>query len=288
MTDFGFKGNMKKEEIIETKNPEIIKEETPNENREVLNRLLFTQQEKIIINTFTKFYNSPENIKSFIDIIGCKTNISIRLIEHFITCYSKINNINLNGINIYNNYDQQLKTYHKKYFDPFSRGERIPWFTDDYCIITTIAQLNFFKWFISMRIQEYIEKNYLKISEDMITTKRNKPKKRKFKSIFASASSALDNVSSTALDNVSASKLDSVSASKLDNVSASLALDSVSALALDSVSTTESPIYIDVNKDKKTNSIKLAQSLSQTLAQISKEINVKKQETKKLVVDFMF
>ena len=50
----------------------------------------------------------------------------------------------------------------KKYFDPFSRGERIPWFGNDYCVITTIAQLNFFKWFISLGIQEYIEKNYLK------------------------------------------------------------------------------------------------------------------------------
>jgi len=235
VTDFSFKGNIKKEEICEIKETETPNIEMTNENIEILNRLVFTQQEKTILNTFTKFYNNIDNIKAFIDIIGCKTNISIRLIEHFITSYARINNINLNGIYIYNNYDKQLKTFHKKNFDPFSRGERIPWFTDDYCIITTIAQLNFFKWFISLGIKEYIEKNYVKINDDMIKTKKTRTKKRKQKC----------------------------------------------------TSTTESPVYIHEDTyEKKTNSIKLAQSISQTLTQVSME--KKMPETKKLIVDFMF
>lgn len=231
VTDFSFKGI--RDEI---KKPEESVIEVSNENEEVLNRFAFTQQEKLIINTFTKFYANIDNMLAFIDVIGCKTNISIRLIEHFITSYAKTNNTVINGINIYNNYDQQLKTFHKKYFDPFSRGERIPWFTNDYCVITTIAQLNFFKWFISLGIQEYIENNYLKINTDMLTIKKTRPKKRKQKS----------------------------------------------------VSTTESPIYMDTICEKKINSIKLAQSLTQTLTQVSIERENKKMEAKKLVVDFMF
>ena len=42
----------------------------------------------------------------------------------------------------------QLKAYSKKYFDPFGRGDRIPFFSNNTCIITTIGQLNFYKWFI--------------------------------------------------------------------------------------------------------------------------------------------
>jgi hypothetical protein len=231
VTDFSFRG-------IKDENKKPIESiiEMSNENEEVLNRFVFTQQEKLIINTFTKFYANTENMLAFINVIGCKTNISIRLIEHFITSYARTNNTVINGINIYNNYDQQLKTFHKKYFDPFSRGERIPWFANDYCVITTIAQLNFFKWFISLGIQEYIEKNYLRINNDMLTIKKTRPKKRKQKSI----------------------------------------------------STTESPIYMDTICEKKINSIKLAQSLTQTLTQVSIERENKKMEAKKLIVDFMF
>jgi hypothetical protein len=107
----------------------------------------------------------------FINIINSHTKISIRLIDYFITKYSKLHKIsykyNEQIINIYSSYKQQLKAYQKKHFDPFSRGDRIPYFINETCIITTIGQLNFFRWFISKNILEYILSNQQAIENEM-------------------------------------------------------------------------------------------------------------------------
>ena len=80
-------------------------------------------------------------------------------------------------INIYTSYKQQLKIFQKKYFDPFSRGDRIPYFMKNNCVITTIGQLNFFKWFFSKNVFTYIMNNLDTIENDM--NKKNKLDKKK-------------------------------------------------------------------------------------------------------------
>ena len=149
--------------------------ETSKLNAIILNNINISSQESNIIKSFENFYQNNENTFIFLDLISSKSSISIRLIDHFITKYSKTNKIsyklNENNIeqsfNVYSSYKQQLKTYQKKYFDPFSRGERIPFFINDTCIITTISQLNFFKWFISKKIYDYILANQNSIDNDM-------------------------------------------------------------------------------------------------------------------------
>ena len=133
-----------------------------------LNNIIITNfdislQEINIYKSLLLFYND-ENNKVLKDILT-KSFISLRLIEYFITKYSKLKKINyyVNNIlfNIYLSYKQQLKIYQKKYFDPFSRGERIPYFLNDNTyLITTIGQLNFFKWFIEKQIYNYILLHY--------------------------------------------------------------------------------------------------------------------------------
>ena len=130
--------------------------------------------------------------------------MSIRLIDYFVTKYSKNNKIcyklidNSDNIknkpdqlfNVYSSYKQQLKAYQKKHFDPFSRGDRIPYFVKDTCIITTIGQLNFFKWLISKNIYNYIKYNHEAIQNEMNKKKNkkniiSKPKKiNKYQNIF--------------------------------------------------------------------------------------------------------
>jgi hypothetical protein len=163
--------------------------ETFKLNNIILNNINITSHESNIIKSFENFYQTNENTYIFLDLISSKSNISIRLIDHFITKYSKTHKIcyKLNennsehSFNVYSSYKQQLKSYQKKYFDPFSRGERIPFFINDTCIITTISQLNFFKWFISKKIYDYILLNQSSIDNDMnqknriiINTKINK------------------------------------------------------------------------------------------------------------------
>ena len=111
-----------------------------------------SSHENMLLKTIEKFYESLNNVKDFIAIINSKSDISIRLIDYFITKYSKKNKISYkienNIFNIYQSYKQQLKLFQKKNFDPFARGIRIPYYIENIWIITTIGQLNFYKWFI--------------------------------------------------------------------------------------------------------------------------------------------
>lgn len=156
-----------------------------NLNNEVYNNIYFTTQELFILKSFEIFYNE-NNFVIFIKILK-SSSLSIRLIDYFITKYSKNNKIIIkNNFNIFNSYKQQLKLFQKKYFDPFSRGERIPFFINNNYIITTIGQLNFFKWFICNNIYNYVINNYLIIEKDMINNnkyKKNNINKEKIKKI---------------------------------------------------------------------------------------------------------
>jgi hypothetical protein len=165
-------------------------------NNIIFNNINITSQENNIIKSFNNFYEITEYSNILIYLISSNSPISIRLIDHFVTKYSKNfktnyklkeNNIE-QTFNVYTSYKQQLKAYQKKYFDPFSRGERIPFFINDMCIITTISQLNFFKWFIHKKIYDYVLENRIHIDNDMnqktrILTKVNKINKNKSKLI---------------------------------------------------------------------------------------------------------
>ena len=154
-------------------------------NNEILNNIQLTSQEYLILKSFELFYQYNDNIEIFYNIINSPSDISIRLIDYFVTKYSKnnkINNIifknqNEQNTNIYISYKQQLKIYQKKYFDPFSRGDRIPYFIGDKCIITTIGQLNFFKWFFIKNLYNYIKNNKSLIEVEMNNKKKMIKKK---------------------------------------------------------------------------------------------------------------
>lgn len=161
--------------------------------------------ETTIIKSLNNFYNNSKNIELIKTILLIKTKLSIRLIDYFTTKYSKLNkityNINNSSFNVFISYKQQLKMYQKKYFDPFSRGCRIPFFLydstdksenystneckDSYTsLITTIGQLNFFKWFIEKNIYDYILDNYENIESSMnIHNKEIKDTKKNIKNI---------------------------------------------------------------------------------------------------------
>jgi hypothetical protein len=145
------------------------------QNIEMLKIIQLSSQEVLKLKGNQEFYNNNENAVKFINLVSGESQVSIRLIDHFVTKYSKYNKCNFklienekeNVINIYYDYKNQLKHFQKTHFDPFSRGDRIPFFMKDTCIITTIGQLNFFKWFISKKIYDYVLDNKEEIFNDM-------------------------------------------------------------------------------------------------------------------------
>jgi hypothetical protein len=116
--------------------------------------------------------------------------ISLRVLEWVVTKCSKKNvDIQIDDkeyftINIM--YKAQLKSYKKKNFDPFRRDRKFCYNYDKKdqtkSVVTTLGQLNFFKWAISNKIIECVEKHYPVIIESMNkSNKEDKIRKKKKK-----------------------------------------------------------------------------------------------------------
>jgi hypothetical protein len=164
----------------------------------------YATQNTILLENLMKFYNKNNNIDKILPIINGESKISLRLIDWFVTNYSKKHFTIIKSENkrfkVYLDYKLKLKAYSKKRFDPFCRWDRITIpYDEDSLMETTIGQLNFFRWIIENNILNYIEKNIEDINKDMnnrnSTSKNNKSKKtnktrkkREELSIFASKS----------------------------------------------------------------------------------------------------
>ncbi len=116
-----------------------------------------------------------------IPIITGKSTLSLRLLDWFVTNYSKKTSTNIakvvdNNIihfNVYLSYRSQLKAYSKQQFDPFRRRDRITFFYEkEKSIETTIGQLNFFRWVIQNDILTHIQENIAEIEGDMIMVQK--------------------------------------------------------------------------------------------------------------------
>ena len=136
----------------------------------------------LLMVSLSKFYSNKANIHKILPIVTGKSDISLRLLDWFVTNYSKksstiITHINSENnivhFNVYLSYRSQLKAYSKQQFDPFRRRDRITFYYEkEKCLETTIGQLNFFKWVIQNNILDYIEKKKEEIENDMITVQK--------------------------------------------------------------------------------------------------------------------
>lgn len=142
---------------------------------------------ELLMLSLVRFYSQKSNITRIVPIIQGKAPISLRLIDWFITNYSKKHSTittntvanNIVHFNVYLSYRSQLKAYSKQLFDPFRRRERITFVYDkNKSIETTTAQLNVFRWLIQNKILDYIEEHLTKIEEDMVQTQKDNDKKK--------------------------------------------------------------------------------------------------------------
>ena len=140
------------------------------------NILLTNTKEDLLMDSLNEFYLMNNNLNKLLDILKNKSNISLRIIDWYVTNYSKKFNCSYTLVkdnkpikfNVYINYKLKLKGYSKKQFDPFCRRARIKFFYDKpKFIITTVGQLNFFRWAIEHNIINSILKNIIAIEKDM-------------------------------------------------------------------------------------------------------------------------
>lgn len=148
----------------------------------------FNPQEILYYNRVNSYFKSLEErkFKHMVDILNFKADISLRLLEWFITKYcdkyktTKCTKENGESFVIYVGYKAALKSYRKRYFDPFKRNqkhnqlERKQKFLyvctkngNEYKVNTTLGQLHFFRWLFENNILNYIIKNLDKIKGNM-------------------------------------------------------------------------------------------------------------------------
>ncbi len=163
------------------------------------NKLSSTSRQSLLLESLIQFFKDTDALEIMLPIVKQETSISLRILDWLVTNHSKSNSIVYpNGdhtFNMYKSYKDQLKGYSKKQFDPFCRRERVlidfekwQWeefnsqeFDESKKFLTTVAQLNFFRWAITNKVIQYAVENVTSIEEDMISSSKvpNNNKKRR-------------------------------------------------------------------------------------------------------------
>jgi hypothetical protein len=162
---------------------------------------IINSKQDLLLTSLIKFYDNPINKQIIVPIIKQETAISLRLLDWLVTNYSKKFDIHYEltaerieeyipsnkNFNLWLDYKNQLKAYSKRTFDPFCRRQRIfldnnnnyslvsPEKYTEYgrkCegILTTVGQLNFFKWAITNKVIDYAFDHLDEIETDMLNS----------------------------------------------------------------------------------------------------------------------
>ena len=151
-------------------------------------------KQELIIASLQRFYSGHENLNEIVELLKGTSDVSLRLIDWFVTNYSKAHSTSyiLNGQEfvVYMNYKNQLKAYSKKLFDPFCRRERISFQIPGHeAFLTTVGKLNFFRWAIEKGILDYIKGHQTEVEKEMNAAMREQTKQRSEPSTRDSTSS---------------------------------------------------------------------------------------------------
>jgi hypothetical protein len=128
-----------------------------------------------VVSWLQEFYTVPGTLEKLVPIVKGVSPVSLRLVDYFVTNYAKKMNTSFSSggkhFLIYFHYKRELNAYSKRLFDPFCRRERIMFQARGVePFVTTVGQLNFFRWFIEKEILEYVLANRETIETDMNKT----------------------------------------------------------------------------------------------------------------------
>jgi hypothetical protein len=184
--------------VVEPPNTKITNKKHLNDTLDVI-AAPQTKEINELMKQIEAFFSKPEHMGKLLPLLEGKSRISLRFIEWFVTVYAAKKTIdwfvNDEHFILYNDYQNKMHHNKKLRFDPFGRKWRkenkkikgnmkqvrvyygIHFYINDTDFIeTTVAQLNFFKWFIEKQVLEYIIDNYDTLAKEM--NKYNQEKKQ--------------------------------------------------------------------------------------------------------------
>ena len=149
---------------------------------------MISQQDWLLMELLEFYKNRDylEIVKKIVNrefVIGKSKKVSIRIVNWFVTNYAKqyftvYESSEKERFFVWTRFRSAEDGYSKEMFDPYSRKDRIIIPYDETTkLITTIGQLNFFKWAILNKVIDYIIEHYDDITNDMTNrlTVKNKP-----------------------------------------------------------------------------------------------------------------
>ncbi|AEQ32832.1 hypothetical protein CE11_01027 [Megavirus courdo11] len=121
---------------------------------------LLTSKEKNLLNNILEWYkNNPQHLETFLSIIKGKSNVTCTNLDFIIH----------NVIDISNKYEVKLHKYTIAYFDVFCRNQKLVFYygeNNSNCFLSSLGQLNFFKWAFENNVIEYANINCDQIDQD--------------------------------------------------------------------------------------------------------------------------
>jgi len=142
-----------------------------------------TSSHEILKRSLLNFFAKGDRFRTFYDVVNKKTDYSLRVLEWFVTKYAEKYGVvymipvggggdkkKMREVNVAVDYHIQMASYQKKCFDPFRRHTKfyISDTNNGLAFMTTVCQMNFFKWAIENRILDYVQNHLEDIKEDML------------------------------------------------------------------------------------------------------------------------
>jgi len=160
---------------------EVVRPATMTPDIQTRKKKIHCKQE-LIISSLQRFYSNRDDLNEIVELLKGTGSISLRLIDWFVTNYSKVHStsyiFNSQEFVVYMNYKNQLKAYSKKLFDPFCRRERISFQIPGHdAFLTTVGKLNFFRWALEKGILTYIKGHQEEIEKEMNAAMKEQAKK---------------------------------------------------------------------------------------------------------------
>jgi hypothetical protein len=158
-----------------------------------------------VVTWLQEFYTVPGHLEKLLPIVTGNSPISLRLVDYFVTNYAKKMNTSFTSggrhFLVYFHYKRELNAYSKRLFDPFCRRERIMFQARGVePFVTTVGQLNFFRWFLEKNILEYVLEH-----RDTIETDMNKTLKEHYSRSTSEASTPVSSGSNSVSETSSGS-----------------------------------------------------------------------------------